>query len=520
MSQATEISGRGVEVAATGNTAEAPLRAVVPAWLVAAVVLAAIALRLWILTSQMGGADADEAVVGLMARSILHGQRPLFFWGQDYGGTLEPALVAVLFAVFGSSDIALKLVPVLLSGAAAVLVWRVGRRTVGEPSATAGGLLFLVYPPAFLWWSTKERGFYWVALVLGLAVLLVALRIRDVTQKPRVIDVVALGFFIGLAWWTTPQTMYLVVPVLGWLLVRRHVLWTKLWPAIPAAVVGALPWIRGNLTRGFPSLDEPAPAVATTYPERLGRFFGKLLPTLLGVRHAFSGDWLLGPVGVVLALVAVVALGLLLSRLAGDPIRRLALEPLLVVLAAFPFLFAIPGVSAYVTGPRYGLMLAPVLALLVAIPLATRARQICALLLATLLGAVTVAALLRLADRSPMDAELSPPRLGALEQTLDAADVDRVYADYWIAYPLTFETRGRIVGTALGSVRSVELDKLVREADPSTYVVFLDSQWDESLPTALRDGGHVYERVETGEFAVYLLTERVAPESIPSAFGA
>lgn len=487
--------------------------------MVVAVVLAAIALRVWVLASPMGRADADEAVVGLMARSILHGERPLFFWGQHYGGTLEPLLVAALFAVCGTSTIALKLVPMLLSGVAALLVWRVGRRTVREPSATAAGLLFLVYPPAFLWWSTKERGFYWVALVLGLAVLLAALRIRDAAPRPRVADVVLLGFVVGLAWWTTPQTMYLVLPVLGWLLVRHPALGKGLWPAIPAACVGALPWVRDNLSSGMSSLDEPTPWVATTYPERLGRFFGRLLPTLLGVRHAFTGDWLLGPAGVALACGAVVALGLLVVRIFRSPTTWNALEPLIVVLVAFPFLFAIPGASNYVVEPRYGLMLAPVICLLVAVPVTTRARQIGVLALGTLLGVVTVSALLGRADEEPEFVDLSPPRLGALEETLDAAGVDRVYADYWIAYPLTFETRERIVGTPVDAVRSARFDGMVRAEDPSTYVVFRGSARDRSLTTALRSGGHRYERVETREFAVYMLTERVGPESLPGAFG-
>ncbi len=507
---------RGAVGARRGAAVE---RAVTPAWLVAAVVLAAVALRVWILGSPIGRADADETVVGLMARAFLHGDLSVFFWGQSYGGVLEPALLAVLFAVGGASTIALKLVPMLLCGAAAVLVWRVGRRTIGEGPASAAGLLFLVYPPAFIWWSTKERGFYWAALTLGLGVLLAALRIRDASPDPRRRDMVALGFLAGLAWWTTPQSMYLVVPVLCWLAVRHARLWKKAWPVVPAACAGALPWIAWNLRHGLSSLQEPTPWVATTYPERLGRFVTKLLPTLIGARHAFTGEWLLGPVGVLLAAGAAIALGLLITRLVRDRARLRAMEPLLVVLFAFPFLFALPRASHYVTEPRYGLMLTPVLVLLIAVPLVARARQIGALALATLMGVVTVAALIDFAERNPMVVDLSPPRLGGLEATLDAAGVDRVYADYWIAYPLTFETGERIVATPVDAVRSARLDEMVRDADPSTYVVFLDSQRDEALDSALHHRGHEHERIETGPFAVYLLGEKVGPESLPGAFG-
>jgi len=259
--------------------------------------------------------------------------------------------------------------------------------------------------------------------------------------------------------------------------------------------------------------------VRTTYPERLGRFFGRLLPTVLGVRHAFTGNWLLGPVGVVLLLGAVAVLGLVIVRMVGDPAGRRALEPLLVVLFVFPFLFAIPKASHYVVEPRYGLMLTPVVTLLLASLLVNRARRVGALVGAVLLAILTVAALLDVADRNPMLVDLSPPPLEDLEETLDAAGVDRVFADYWIAYPLTFETGERIVGTPVDAVRSAQFDRIVREADPSTYVVFLNSPRDRALGTALRDGGYEHERVETGEFAVYLLNRRLGPESISSAFG-
>ena len=60
-----------------------------------------IALRAWILRSHLGALDADEAVVGLQAKAILHGTFPVFFPGQGYGGTQESFLTAPLIALFG-----------------------------------------------------------------------------------------------------------------------------------------------------------------------------------------------------------------------------------------------------------------------------------------------------------------------------------------------------------------------------------------------------------------------------------
>src|SRR5690348_2660766 len=33
--------------------------------------------------------NSDQAIVGLMAHHILAGERPVFYWGQAYNGTLE-----------------------------------------------------------------------------------------------------------------------------------------------------------------------------------------------------------------------------------------------------------------------------------------------------------------------------------------------------------------------------------------------------------------------------------------------
>jgi hypothetical protein len=53
-------------------------------------------VRLAVINSPAGQLDADEAVIGLMARRIAFGgERPVFFYGQAYLGTLEPFSAAV-----------------------------------------------------------------------------------------------------------------------------------------------------------------------------------------------------------------------------------------------------------------------------------------------------------------------------------------------------------------------------------------------------------------------------------------
>src|SRR3954452_10114451 len=78
--------------------------------------LVGLALRLAVIASPLGEIDGDEAVVGLMARHIAFlGERPVFYYGQPYLGSLEAFSAAPLFKLFDSSTALLKLVPTLYS---------------------------------------------------------------------------------------------------------------------------------------------------------------------------------------------------------------------------------------------------------------------------------------------------------------------------------------------------------------------------------------------------------------------
>ena len=56
---------------------------------VVALAVTGIVLRVWLLRSDLGALDADEAVWGTMARHVLDGEIGAFFWGQGYGGTTK-----------------------------------------------------------------------------------------------------------------------------------------------------------------------------------------------------------------------------------------------------------------------------------------------------------------------------------------------------------------------------------------------------------------------------------------------
>ena len=78
------------------------------------ILLCALLLRVLLLRADVVVFDSDEAVVGLMARHILQGARPVFFYGQAYMGSLDAWLVAGLFALFGPSVWAIRVIQIAL----------------------------------------------------------------------------------------------------------------------------------------------------------------------------------------------------------------------------------------------------------------------------------------------------------------------------------------------------------------------------------------------------------------------
>jgi Dolichyl-phosphate-mannose-protein mannosyltransferase len=463
---------------------------------VAAAILAGIGMRIWIFSSPLAAIDSDEAIVGLMARHALHGDVSVFYWGALYGGSQEAFLVAAVFAVAGSSVIALKLVSVAIYAVAAVLVWRVGRRTVGEPAAGIGAGLFWVWPPFLVWWSTKERAYFGSGIVIGLVAILLALRLRERESR---LDAAALGFTLGLGLWATLQSWLLAVPAVVWLVWRRPSVLRLARLALPAALVGASPWLAWNVHHGWNAvLPTSVAGAGSTYFGRLWDLFAVVLPTWLGLRVPYSHDWFVWPpLGIALLLLALGGFALLLVR------RPRGLEPLLVLGVGFAILYAASSFTYFTAEPRYLTFLAPVPALLLGRALVRPPLAMAALAGAT---ALSIAGLVRMerdglfsprASEGGLPADFSP-LIGFLERQ----GVRHVLANYWIAYRLSFESRERVIATSTGQVRYEPHDRLVRADRAPTYVFLTRSADERRLSGGLEGRGYHLDRV--GRFDVYL----------------
>lgn len=179
-------------------------------WLAGLVLLGA-ALRLLYLSASHFIIDADEAIVGLMAKHILDtGVVPVFYYGQHYMGSLEPITTAVLFAIFGSSNGTLHAAPFIWFVLSQMTLYKLCFENMGRTNARIAGLLYAVAPMGFIEWSTKARGgFIEIIFLIAFAFLFLmrAVRANKLTEIRRNLWIAA--FVLGVGWWVNNQVVYL-----------------------------------------------------------------------------------------------------------------------------------------------------------------------------------------------------------------------------------------------------------------------------------------------------------------------
>lgn len=234
--------------------------------------VAAAGLKAWLVAGGRVPFNADEAVVALMARHILQGQRPFFFYGQAYMGSLDAYLIAAGFNWFGEQVWVIRGVQVILYLGTLLTTAFVGRAALGSWRAGVLAAWFLAIPTVNVTlYTTSSLGGYGEMLLIGNLILLVGLSIaREITRgqgKNTGWLTVSLGFLVGLGLWVFGLTLVYSLPVLAFLL------WT-IWKngsfhsmreglkvlVLPGCLltlgftVGALPWGIYAAANGFGSL--------------------------------------------------------------------------------------------------------------------------------------------------------------------------------------------------------------------------------------------------------------------------
>lgn len=190
--------------------------------------LLSLAARVLLVARTHAMIDGDEAMVGIQAERILHGQYPFYFYGQPYMGSLEAYFAAAIFRVFGPSSWALRAVPIALSLLLVYLTWRLARVLLPKDARTApllAGLAAFIAaaPPLYdavaelrTWGGQIEV--YVVTLALLLATAELADWLRAGAGTFELVRRWALwGFLLGLGIWINPLVSYAAVACVLWL---------------------------------------------------------------------------------------------------------------------------------------------------------------------------------------------------------------------------------------------------------------------------------------------------------------
>lgn len=495
--------------------------AVVAILIVAAIaVVYGLLLRVWLLVELP--VWGDEAIVGIMARSIDGGHFTAFYLGQHYGG-LEPYVVALGLKVGGGGEPALNGTPALLCALGAVLVGAVTLvATRSRPLAIAATGAVWVWPYVVIWQSVREGGFREATLCCGFAALICCVRVYRRRAGPGTFFL--LGGALGLGWWASPEIWYFAVPCLvlslAWWAASRPLASRAgatenepprlhaLGLVVGGGLVGSLPWLYANAHTGFASLKSsslPANGGAT-YGERLSVFFHYMLPLQLGVRTVGSGQWVGGSsIGKLLYAAILVLITAACARATWVALReRSALVPvaLAVGVIAYPFLYAAAPGTAYWQDGRYGIYLPALVVVLFATSLGTlRAvgprqdgeRPIAGG--ALVLAAVGVVAALCLTVAGARTAGVpasfftswrhGDAPIEQVVQSLRQHHITDAYGDYWTAYDLDFLSGGSpaISPSPLDTVRSRAIAAEVASAKDPAWLFFAPGEASQAAAT-------------------------------------
>lgn len=363
---------------------------IVPLWLSFVI---AILGRVWLTIHTNGVIDGDEALVAIQAQHILHGEHPIYFYGISYFGSLEAYLVALIFAVAGSSVWTLRAEPMLLSLIIVWLTWRLAGTLADRVRLSAYGrlcfrtvatLVSAVFPLYDTVLEMRTYGGYIEIFILMLMLLLSALRLtqrwdEDAHQGEIVLRWVGIGFIIGLGLWVDPLIVSAVFSAALWIVgcgiavilrLRReqslhlgqaaHSLGQSLLLAlasIPAFFVGCSPALFWGATHNWQNITyilrlgnsmSAVPAdLQVLYPTRLSLVTGivkeyglTIVPRIVGGAIPFEKAGLLSTIHTFTVAVGffclAFTLGLLLfSLVVHNPLLRTARH-----LALFPLLFA------------------------------------------------------------------------------------------------------------------------------------------------------------------------------------
>ena len=234
-----------------------------------------------------------------MAKHFAEGKPiPIFYYGQQYMGNLEPICLAGLFKLFGLKLWLLRVVPLIFYVIGSFFLLHILRKENKEQHLLAPAIL-LIFPCYFLFlWSVKARG----GFIEVVALSTLALYVRDLyfaRQKTGWLFLLTIlaGFSIYVNSLSLP--FFLLLGIITLIDVRLQPTISNLTLAGLGGIIGLLPIIIHKLnpenvygimlTGGIP------------FQERTSLLFKNIFPTSLGI-HVSDFTTPIGVIGIIYSL--------------------------------------------------------------------------------------------------------------------------------------------------------------------------------------------------------------------------
>jgi len=142
--------------------------------------------------------SSDTAVLGLMARHILRGDFSAYYWGEAYYGSLDSALLAPLFKIFGPTPGVSQWIPFIFSLLTIGVFYRYANRVLDKWSARVSTLILALAPPGLF---QITHSVYNYTFVLFFGIIHLSLLERFLRGEKRKWFFLITGLVVGFSWY-------------------------------------------------------------------------------------------------------------------------------------------------------------------------------------------------------------------------------------------------------------------------------------------------------------------------------
>lgn len=467
--------------------------------------------------------DADEAIVGLMAKHISEGREiPIFYYGQSYMGSFEAILAAQVFKLYGPSSAALKAVPLFFSVLFIIVVFYISYFLGGRRTALIGAALAAIPPCPLVVWSAKARGgFIEILVVGGLAVLFAIHWLRKGGQSSA--RTFLIGALLGFGWWINNQIVYFMLPI-GLFFILRLQSWREALRhfllGMTAFFLGGLPFWLYNLNHDFASFGMFTSASPYEVSKHISGLFSISIPTILGAKRFWQSHDIFPLATGLYYLVygALLATVLFYRRRQAGSLLKFGLpddpgaELLLLLLFSVLSVFVVSSFGYLVQAPRYLLPVYVAIIPLTALAISIAAQYSRALAIILLFGVLGLNLLSCYTSGRSIPGEpfvYKEQRVARshaeLIDWLDSRNISWVRTNYWIGYRLAFETGERIrfeLFREPGQLRIREYSAEAKKRGVDTMPLVLVPAQSEIVEEALRLLNFSFQAASVGGYRV------------------